>query len=173
MVFGPGPHSEFSSISTRVRINSYTNIHVVAEDTDGTLKVAQRFVKASGGCSAPAVKHVAGDVPLGTMRFRQFPPPAGAPDAREAQLMIRHPNYSGMQMDQLTRLYTPAQFVSKIKLWQGDELIVEIENGISISENPEYHFVFCTTGSGAFRAEAADNNGHTFHGEWAAGATPS
>ena len=30
------------------------------------------------------------------------------PRSREAQLLIRHPNYSGMQMDQVTRLYVPA-----------------------------------------------------------------
>jgi hypothetical protein len=27
---------------------------------------------------------------------------------REAQLMIRHPNNPGLQMDQISRLYTPA-----------------------------------------------------------------
>ena len=150
VVFRPGPDAELSAISTRVRVDSRTNIHVVAKGTQGTLNVAQRFVKASSGCSAPAVKHVAGDVALGTMWFRQFPPPADAQNAREAQLMIRHPNYSGMQMDQLTRLYTPAQFVSTIKLWQGDGAILEIESGIAVSENPEFRFVFRAAGSGPF-----------------------
>ena len=51
--------------------------------------------------------------------------------------MIRHPNYSGMQMDQLTRLYVPAQFVKSVRIWQGDDLLLSIESGISISENPE------------------------------------
>ena len=48
----------FSVISTRVRINSYTNVHVVAELSDSKLYVAQTYVKASGGCSAPAAKNV-------------------------------------------------------------------------------------------------------------------
>src|SRR5579871_6859007 len=45
-----------SMISTRVRVNSYTNVHAVAELSDGTLHVTQVYVKASGGCSAPAAR---------------------------------------------------------------------------------------------------------------------
>src|SRR5262249_17312737 len=43
-----------TTISTRVRVNSYTNVHAVAELSDGSLHVTQTYVKASGGCSAPA-----------------------------------------------------------------------------------------------------------------------
>ncbi len=82
-------------------------MHAVAELSDGKLYVATRFVKAAGGCSAPALKMTADAIPLGTMRFRLLP-------AHEAQLMIRHPNYSGMQMNQLTRLYIPAEFVQTL-----------------------------------------------------------
>ena len=44
-------------ISTRVRVDSYTNVHAVAELSDGTLHVTKTFVKASGDCSAPAAKN--------------------------------------------------------------------------------------------------------------------
>ena len=40
-------------ISTRVRIDSYTNVHAVAELSDGALYASATYVKASGGCSAP------------------------------------------------------------------------------------------------------------------------
>ncbi len=43
-----------ASLSTHVRVDSYTNMHVVAELSDGNLYVTKRFVKAAGGCSAPA-----------------------------------------------------------------------------------------------------------------------
>ncbi len=76
-VFEFGPGSGIDRISTRVRIDDYTNVHAVAEMSDGTLYAVQRFVKAAGGCSAPAVKQVAGDVPIGTMRFRRFPGRSG------------------------------------------------------------------------------------------------
>ncbi|MCL2429679.1 MAG: quinoprotein dehydrogenase-associated SoxYZ-like carrier, partial [Alphaproteobacteria bacterium] len=107
--FTPGVKGAIRSLSTRVRVDSYTNIHAVAETADGRLHAAERFVKAAGGCSAPAAKVDADAIPLGTMRWRQFPPEAGS-DRREAALMIRHPNYSGMQMDQVSRLYVPAYY---------------------------------------------------------------
>src|SRR5205085_10873380 len=32
----------------------------------------------------------------------------------QAQLMVRHPNFNGMQMDQITRYYTRARFIRTI-----------------------------------------------------------
>lgn len=162
----PGPGG-FRSLSTRMRVDSYTNIHAVAELADGSLHTSSRFVKAAGGCSAPASREVASAIPLGTMRFRQLPADAaGGADWRQAQLMIRHPNNSGMQMDQITRLYIPAHFVTTVKLWQGDEPVFAIESGISISENPEFRFGYRPNGARLFRAEAEDNEGKRFTGEW-------
>jgi sulfur-oxidizing protein SoxY len=169
--FSPGPNSGLRSLSTRVRVDSYTNVHVVAELSDGHLYATQRFVKAAGGCSAPAAKQEADAIPLGTMHFRQFPAAAGGdPAIREAQLMIRHPNYSGMQMDQLTRLYVPAHFVQSVHLWQGDDLLLAIESGISISENPVFRFDYRPNGASSFRAEMSDSKGLSFHQEWPASA---
>ena len=103
------------------------------------------------------------------MRFRQFTPAPGAdPEVREAQLMIRHPNFSGMQMDQVTRLYVPAHFVKSVRVWQGDDLLLAIESGISISENPEFRFDYHPNGATSFRAEMEDSEGQTFTQEWPA-----
>lgn len=166
-VFSPGAGSGMRSVSTLVRVDAYTNLHAVAELSDGLRYVTQRFVKAAGGCSAPAAKQEADGIPLGTMRFRQFVPAQGAdPGLREAQLMIRHPNYSGMQMDQLTRLYVPAHFVKSVRIWQGDVLLLSIESGISIAENPEFRFDYRPTGAASFRAEVEDSEGASFKHEW-------
>ncbi|MDR3529521.1 MAG: quinoprotein dehydrogenase-associated SoxYZ-like carrier [Rhodopila sp.] len=163
--FSFGANSGIHSVSTRIRVDSYTRIHAVAAMADGQLYAAERFVKAAGGCSAPAAKQEADSIPLGTMRFRQFPPPAGS-DSWEAQLMIRHPNYSGMQMDQVTRLYVPAHFVASVQIWQGDDLLLAIESGISISENPEFRFDYRPNGATQFRAEVRDSEGNTFKQTW-------
>jgi len=50
-----------SAISTRVRVNSYTNVHAVAELSDGQLYMVKTYVKASGGCAAPAAKNARAD----------------------------------------------------------------------------------------------------------------
>jgi sulfur-oxidizing protein SoxY len=168
-VFSPGPTSEIRSLSTRVRVDSYTNVHAVAALSDGQLYASQQFVKAAGGCSAPAAKVTADSIPPGTMRFRLFPPAAGADaDRREAQIMIRHPNYSGMQMDQLTRLYVPAHFVKSVRIWQGQDLLLAVESGISMSENPTFRFDYRPNGATTFSAEMEDNDGGSSRQEWPA-----
>lgn len=168
-VFSLGPASGMRSLSTRVRIDDYTNVHAVAELSDDQLYASARYVKAAGGCSAPAAKLEADAIPLGTMQFRQFTPAEGAPPGlREAQLLIRHPNYTGMQMDQVTRLYVPAHFVTKVRIWQGDDLLLAIEGGISLSENPAFRFDYRPNSAGSFRADMADSEGKSFKQEWPA-----
>lgn len=162
--FSLGQAGGMRSLATRVRVDSYTNIHAVAETADG-LYAVQRFVKAAGGCSAPAAKQQADSIPLGTMRFRQFPPQPQV-DTREVQLMIRHPNYSGMQMDQISRLYVPAHFITSVRIWQGDDLVLGVESGISISENPEFRFDVRPNGATEFHAEVQDSEGQVFKDRW-------
>jgi len=164
-----GPEARVSEISTRVRVNSYTNVHAVAELSDGQLYMVKTFVKASGGCSAPAVKNVEeASNHLGQMKYRQFARadqgPASGP--REAQIMIGHPNNSGLQMDQITHLYVPAFFVDQLHLWQDDSPVLSMEGGISISEDPNIRFTYVSNGAKTFRAEAKDTSGHVFAKEW-------
>jgi sulfur-oxidizing protein SoxY len=156
-------------ISTRVRVNAYTDVHAVAELSDGRLYVVDTYIKASGGCSAPMAKNPdAEQANLGLMRFRQFAPPSVAPSnvTREAQIMIRHPNNSGLQRDQVSLLYIPLFIVSQLRVWQGDELLIDMEGGISISEDPNIRFAYRPNGASKFRAEAVDTEGHVFKGEW-------
>jgi sulfur-oxidizing protein SoxY len=163
-----------SAISTRVRVNSYTNVHAVAELSDGQLYMVKTYVKASGGCAAPAAKNADEAVStLGQMKFRQFAKstdgPASAP--REAQIMIRHPNNSGLQRDQVSLLYIPAYFVDELKVWQGDALLFSMEGGISVSEDPNFRFDFRPNGAANFRVEAKDTDGKIYRREWPAGAS--
>src|SRR6266481_2420313 len=167
--FELGADANVSEISTRVRVNNYTDVHAVAELSDGQLYMTKTYVKASGGCSAPATKN-ADDAKgkLGQMRFRQFAKPGEGPTsgAREAQIMIGHPNNSGLQMDQLTQLYIPPFFVNKLRVWQDDSLVLAMEGGISISEDPNIRFTYVPNGAKRFRVEAKDTDGHVFQNEW-------
>ena len=165
--FSFGPKAGVTALSTRVRVNSYTNVHAVAELSDGKLYMVRNFVKASGGCSAPALKDAGDTAQIGEMRFRQFEP-AAASALREAQISIRHPNNSGLQMDQLTHLYVPAYFVDELKITQGDDVILTMQGGISVSENPSLRFSFVPNGA-PFRVEAADTDRKVYKGEWRAG----
>jgi sulfur-oxidizing protein SoxY len=162
-----GETASATRISTRVRVNSYTNARVVAELSDGSLHMATRYIKASGGCSAPMVKSMDEALAtLGQMKFRILPPTPETPN--EALLMVRHPNNSGLQMDQVTRLYTPARYIEKLAVYQGPDLVFSMAAGISISEDPNFRFTFKPNGAKAFRVEAEDTAGKTFSGAWPA-----
>ena len=167
--FELGRDSSVSEISTRVRVNNYTDVHAIAELSDGNLYMTKTYVKASGGCSAPASKNAdEAKGKLGQMRFRQFAKSGEGPTsgAREAQIMIGHPNNSGLQMDQVTHLYIPPFFVNEIRLWQDDSLVLAIEGGISISEDPTIRLTYIPNGAKRFRLEARDTEGHVFKNEW-------
>lgn len=167
--FELGDTAGVSQISTRVRVNNYTTVHAVAELDDGKLYMVKTYVKASGGCSAPAAKTAdESNKRLGQMRFRQFTKSTDAPasDVREAQLMIGHPNNSGLQMDQVTHLYIPALFINELRIWQGDKLVLAMDGGISISEDPNIRFSYVPNGAQHFRVEAKDTDGRMFKGEW-------
>jgi sulfur-oxidizing protein SoxY len=167
--FQLGPDARVSEISTRVRVNNYTDVHAVAELSDGKLYMVKTYVKASGGCSAPAAK-TADDSKsrIGQMRYRQFATAGEGPASgtREAQIMVGHPNNSGLQMDQLTQLYVPAYFINELRLWQDDSLILSMEGGISISEDPNIRFTYVSNGAKQLRAEAKDTEGRVFQREW-------
>ena len=170
-----GADAAVSDISTRVRVNNYTDVHAVAELSDGQLYMVKTYVKASGGCAAPAAKNAdETKARIGQLRFRQFvrAGDAGrdgpASRSREAQVMIGHPNNSGLQMDQVTQLYIPAFFVDAIKVTQDDSLVLAVEGGISISEDPNIRFTYTSNGARQIRVEAKDTEGHVFQGEWKA-----
>jgi sulfur-oxidizing protein SoxY len=168
--FGPGAAS--ASFSSRFRVNSYSWVRAIAETGDGKLYMVKKFVKASGGCSAPANKDAeAALANLGKMKMRLFEAKQTvvlqqSKAVREAQIMIRHPNYSGLQMDQVTMLYIPAHFVDEIEVKRGDDLVFKAEGGISLSEDPNIRFFYKTIGPGDFSVTATDTEGQKFKSNW-------
>ena len=157
-VFQFTPLSGQADIETRVRIDEYTHVRAIAETNDGQLHMITRFVKASGGCSAPPGKDAqAALATLGRMKFRvEGDANSGQPVL--AQLMISHPNNSGLAMDQVTRLFTPAHFVRQVRITYGDQLVMSADVDFSISENPNFRFYFLPRGDAELKAEVVDSN---------------
>jgi sulfur-oxidizing protein SoxY len=168
-VFKLGESSGVQKISTRVRVNDYSYIRAIAETAAGELHMAETFVKASGGCAAPAVKNPdEAKSTMGVMKLRQFPPEEKVSSSmrREMQLMIRHPNNSGFQMDQVTRYFIPPHFVQKLKVSQNGVMMLQMEGGISISEDPNFRFDYIAQSGGEIEVEATDTKGLVFHDRW-------
>src|SRR5260370_33295398 len=96
--FTIGPRSGVTSISTRVRVNSYSYMRLVAELSDGRLYGVKAYVKASGGCSAPAASNSnATKAVLGHVKYRSFRAECDAPPV--AKIMLRHQQNSCTQLD--------------------------------------------------------------------------
>ncbi len=152
------------NLETRVRINAYSNVRALAETEDGKIYMTGRFVKASGGCSAPAMKDEETTLAmLGKMKLKLFDETQPlAQGRREAQIMMRHPNYSGLQRNQITQLYIPALFVNEMEVMRGDELLFRMTAGISISEDPSFRFTFDEDGGDSLQVKASDTDGRTF-----------
>lgn len=165
-VFGLTPKLGSATIATRIRVNAYTNVRVIAETNDGQLYMDSKFVKASGGCSAPASKDQDQSMArLGKIKLRQSKA-VHLNQPNEAQLLISHPNYSGLQMDQVTRHYIPAHFVQDVRISYGDEVIMTVEGAISLSEDPTFRFTYVPEGPGSLSVEVKDTEDAVFTGSW-------
>ncbi|WP_374301881.1 quinoprotein dehydrogenase-associated SoxYZ-like carrier [Paracoccus sp. (in: a-proteobacteria)] len=160
-----GPAMAPLDFEFRVRVDSYSDVRAIADTGNGNRVMAGRFVKASGGCSAPAGKDMAAvQATMGQMRWRTAPQ-----DGRQVgTLMIRHPNFSGLQRDQVTLLNIPAHFIDRLEVRQGEELLFAMQAGISISEDPVFRFVYRSDGQ-PIRVHAEDTDGNVWDQEFAAG----
>ncbi|HVS26764.1 MAG TPA: quinoprotein dehydrogenase-associated SoxYZ-like carrier [Burkholderiales bacterium] len=157
-VFNFTPDSGRADIDTRVRIEEYSHVRAIAETSDGKLYMTTRYIRASGGCSAPAGKdQEAALARLGKMKFR-LDNDIALNQPNLVQLMISHPNNSGLQLDQLTRLYIPPRYVKKIDVTYNDKLVLSAEVNFSISENPNFRFYFTPHGTGELKAQVIDSN---------------
>jgi len=157
-----GPAADPSLLQFRVRVDTYTNMHAVAETMDGRLFGTVAFVKASGGCSAP-IEATDEEALKGTGEMRmKFAGGVVPGKPMEATLMIRHPNFNGMQMNQLTRNYTPPRYIDKLSVSYGDNKIFDLDADISLSTNPVITFSFVPNGKGPVKVVASD----TKNGRW-------
>lgn len=154
--YGFGPALMPLDFEMRLRVDSYSDVRVIADTGDGSRVMAGRFVKASGGCSAPAGRDMAeAEATMGQMRWRSAPQNG----RHVGTLMIRHPNFSGLQRDQVTLLNIPAHFIDRLEVRQGDEMLFSLEAGISISEDPVFRFAYDPNGQPIHvRAEDTEGN---------------
>ena len=157
-IFGLTPQSGRADIETRVRVDEYTFVRAIAETSDGRLLMRTRWVKASGGCSAPPGKDPqAALASMGKIRLRVDGEVALGKPAL-AQLMISHPNDSGMVMDQFTRQFTPRRFVKTVEVAYAGRPVLSADLDFSISENPNLRFWFVPDRPGALTAKVIDTN---------------
>jgi sulfur-oxidizing protein SoxY len=150
-----------ADFETRLRVDEYSHVRVVSELSNGELHMDSRYVKTSGGCSAPPNR----DAPelIGRTVFKlPEPPKMGAPTT--ADLTVLHPNDTGFELNNVTVMYIPSYFVRTIAVSYAGRKIFDADLDFSISENPTWRFNFVPHAPGELRAEVADSKEHRYTG---------
>jgi len=158
-VFRFTPESGRLKLETRLRFEQYSFVRAVAEMNDGRLYMSQRWVKASGGCSAPMGGNGIPASLLGKMRFRmddqvEYDQPT------LVQVQVRHPNESALASD-LEADQVP-QFIRSVQVDYNDKPVMTGEVNFSLSDNPVFRFYFVPTGEGELSVEMQDTHDTVF-----------
>ena len=158
-----GPDADPKEIKLRVRVNTYTDVHAVAVMKDGSLVGTTKFVKASGGCSAPmGMSDEEAMKGMGDMRLKLVGD-VTADKPVDATLMIRHPNFNGMQMNQLTRQYTPARYIQHVNVRYDNAQVFNLDTDISLASNPVITFdLLPSAAKGTLNVDVKDSS----DGQW-------
>jgi sulfur-oxidizing protein SoxY len=159
-----------ADFETRLRVDEYSHVRVVSELSDGTLHMDSRYVKVSGGCSAPPNREALHLIGRTTMRLPAGLHP-GAPTL--VDLSVVHPNDTGFELNQVTVMYIPPHFVRSIRVRLGEALLFDADTDFSISENPSWRFNFVPRADqhALLTAEVEDTKEQRFRGTldpWAA-----
>lgn len=161
-VFKLSPKMGKADLAMRIRVDKYTNVRAIAALNTGEHHMVKNFVKAQGGCSAPLGADLKAAMErIGTMKFRTMAVD-NDDEAKLGQYMVSHPNITGMQLDQRTRLITPAHYIKKVAISYNDQPVMDAEVGISISADPSFRFFFKPDKDGIIKAEVSDSKGN----EW-------
>lgn len=155
-----------ADFETRLRVDEYSHVRVVSELSNGQLHTDSRYVKTSGGCSAPPNReslHLIGKTMLklnGELHMEQ---------PTTADVTVVHPNDTGFELNQVTVMYIPPHFVRSIKVSYAQRKVFDAELDFSVSENPTLRFNFVPHGRGELRAEVTDTKEGQFVGTLAVG----
>jgi sulfur-oxidizing protein SoxY len=150
-----------ADFETRLRVDEYSHVRVISELSNGELHADSRYVKTSGGCSAPPNRealHLIGKTMFKVAGEIQ----TGEPNA--AEVTVLHPNDTGFELNQLTVMYIPPHFVRTIQVSFDKQPIFSADMDFSVSENPTLRFNFVPRGAGELRAEVTDSKDGRFVG---------
>ncbi|MGH6735761.1 MAG: quinoprotein dehydrogenase-associated SoxYZ-like carrier [Methyloceanibacter sp.] len=167
LTFGPaaGTGGE-RSFATRVRVDNFSHVRAVLETEDGSLHMTTKFLAAAGGCAAMQAKDPDADTAdMGKMIVRTFPPVLDSNPIWAAQVMLKHPQHNGMQLDINTAEFIPARFVKEMTVKRDGELVFKMDGTFSISTNPNFRFTFGKGGENGLDVSIVDTDGAEFKGQ--------
>ncbi len=82
-----------------------------------------------------------------------------------AQVMIKHPNDNGMQLDINTAKFIPARFVKEMTVKRDGDVVFKMDSTFSISTNPNFRFTFGRGDHNDLDVMIVDTDGTVFEGQ--------
>lgn len=147
-----------ADFETRLRVDEYSHVRVIAELSNGELHMDSRYVKTSGGCSAPPNRDALNLIGKTVLKVSEH---VTMNQPTVADVTVVHPNDTGFELNQVTVMYIPAHFVRSIKVSFDGRRVFDADLDFSISENPTLRFNFVPHGQGQLKAEVEDSkDGH-------------
>ncbi len=137
-VFTFSKEAGLAHVETRIRLEDMMHVRAVAEMNDGRLFMAARWIKAFGGCTSPF--YIASNKNLGKMKFRTDENVILSEAPSKIQLLIAHPNISGLALDQLSKTIPDPYYIKHLSVTYGGKPIMTADIDASISENPVFYF---------------------------------
>jgi len=162
-VFHFFPESGKAEISTRIRLETDSYIHVVAETSDGKFYMNALPVRATGGCGG-AVEGDEKEIRLTAGKIK-FHVDENMTNDRivKGTLLVKHPMYTGLQRDLMSQGFRPAFFINKAIIKYNSKKVMDADLFIGMSEDPNIQFNFIKNEApGLIEVEIKDNEGGTF-----------
>jgi sulfur-oxidizing protein SoxY len=150
-----------ADLETRLRVDEYSHIRAIIELSDGQLFSDARYVKVSGGCSAPPNRDNPSEI--GKTVFR-LPEATKQGEEMAVNVMVRHPNDTGFELNNITVMYIPPHFIRTIDVTFNGEPVMKAEMDFSIAENPNLRFKLLADKAGELKAEVEDSKEQRFVG---------
>jgi len=155
-----------ADFETRLRVDEYSHVRVVSELSNGELHMDSRYLKTSGGCSAPPNRE---SPELIGKTVLQLPEGLKPNAVTAAQVTVLHPNDTGFELNNQTVMFIPPYFVRSLKLSYNGQPLLSAELDFSVSENPMLRFNFVPRAGGELRADVEDTKDRQYVGRLAVG----
>ncbi|ODR98780.1 hypothetical protein AUC68_06110 [Methyloceanibacter methanicus] len=127
--------------------------------------MATKYVQAAGGCAAMNAKDADEERKgLGRMQVKAIAPDRAGDPIWTGQVMIKHPNSNGMQLDIDTGGYIPKRYVKAVAVTRDGERVFDLDATFSISTNPNFRFSFANGTNNDLDVTIVDTDGETFEG---------
>lgn len=132
-----------ADFETRLRVDEYSHVRVVSELSNGELHMDSRYVKVSGGCSAPPNREHPELIGKTILKLNG---PVVYDRPNVADVTVLHPNDTGFELNNITVMFIPPHFIRSIKVRYGEHKLFDADLDFSVSEDPTFRFNFVPRG---------------------------